>query len=135
MLVSVWACLADLKTGFERGSANRLVLSDLVEVDVLAIDELGKGRNTEWEGTVLDELISRRYNAAATVLATTNYAPKRTGHATPNLTDAPATQPGLPDRVGDRVYSRLHELCDFISLPGTDFRLRQAKAARARRVG
>ena len=32
---------------------------------MLAIDELGKGRMTDWELTIIDEVISRRYNAQA----------------------------------------------------------------------
>ena len=64
--------LADLKSGFDRGVGASSLLDPLVQVDVLAIDELGKGRNTEFEGTVLDELVSRRYNAAAPIIGTTN---------------------------------------------------------------
>jgi len=119
--------LADLKAGFETGSGASQLVTDLIEVQILAIDELGKGRNTEWEGTVLDELISRRYNAAATVLATTNYGPEATGRATPNLSTG--AMPGLPDRVPDRVFSRLLDLCEFFGMPGEDWRRRRLAPA------
>ncbi len=122
--------IADLKSTFDRGSGTGELLDPLAKVDVLAIDELGKGRNTEWEGTVVDELISRRYNAAATILGTSNYAPGPvTGRAVPNLTElhgggADAATPRLADRVGDRVYSRLEEMCSFVELRGGDYRQR-----------
>lgn len=115
--------LADLKSGFDRGQGSARLLEPLVGVDVLGIDELGKGRNTEFEGTVLDELVSRRYNAGRTILATSNYPPgAATGLAAPNL----ATQrvPTLPDRCGPRVYSRLQEMCTFITVGGVDWRER-----------
>ncbi len=121
--------LADIKTGFDRGEGGGKLIDELVSVDVLGIDELGKGRNTEFEGTVLDELVSRRYNAARPIFATTNYAPvPSTGRATPNLAVAQADV-ALVDRVGARVFSRLRETTDFLEVPGVDFRQRDANAA------
>ena len=113
--------LADLKSGFDIGRGSASTLDPLVAVDVLAIDELGKGRNTEFEGTVVDELVSRRYNAARPILATTNYAPGSSkNRAVPNM--ATGEMPSLVDRVGDRVYSRLRETADFVPLRGDDYR-------------
>jgi len=117
--------LADLKSGFDRGVGASNLLDPLVRVDILAIDELGKGRNTEFEGTVLDELVSRRYNAAAPIIGTTNFLPGApTGRAQPNLASAGdgRSVPTLSDRVGPRVYSRLSEMCDFVELKGDDYR-------------
>ncbi len=121
--------LADLKSGFDVGRGVSAVLDPLVQVDVLGIDELGKGRNTEFEGTVVDELVSRRYNAARPILATTNYGPtaatrRRTGNAAAVAlkTEAPLA---LIDRIGDRVFSRLCETCDFVPLTGEDYRERR----------
>lgn len=121
--------LADLKSGFDQKQGPARLLDPLVSVDVLAIDELGKGRNTEFEGTVLDELVSRRYNAAATILATTNYAPSPpTGAGVQNpaaIVLGMAAPPTLPDRVGARVHSRLQEMCDFLEVGGADYRATQ----------
>jgi DNA replication protein DnaC len=117
--------LGDLKASFDRRSGAADILEPLARVEVLAIDELGKGRNTEFEGTVLDELVSRRYNGLGTVLATTNYEPgAATGISAANLARRKQVDeaPALPDRVGDRVYSRLRELCDFVPVQGQDYR-------------
>ena len=86
-------------------------------------DELGKNRRTDWELGVIDELIGRRYNAMGCTLATTNYPPGRaSGAAPPNAAvDLRFTQT-LGDCVGQRVYSRLLEMCDFAELCGLDFR-------------
>ena len=113
--------LADLKSNFGRGEGASALIEPLVKVDILAIDELGKGRNTEFEGTVLDELVSRRYNAGRTILATTNYSPGQArGVATPDFVTG--KRPALIDRVGDRVYSRLLEMCHLVHIDGNDFR-------------
>lgn len=126
--------LADLKSGFDAGRGASALLDPLVAVDVLAIDELGKGRNTEFEGTVLDELVSRRYNAVRPILATTNFKPERSGRAVANAAEAAlgtAELPGLADRVGDRVFSRLRETCDFVEVRGEDWRDRRRGPRRA----
>ncbi len=49
------------------------ILRPLLSVPVLAIDELGKERGTEWERSMLDELISRRFNSGQSTLFATNY--------------------------------------------------------------
>lgn len=121
--------LADLKSGFDSGRGAAELIDPLVAVDVLAIDELGKGRNTEFEGTVLDELVSRRYNAVRPILATTNYAPRpSTGRAIANAAEVQvgmAPAPSLVDRIGDRVWSRLRETCEFVEVKGDDYRERR----------
>jgi len=124
--------LADLKSSFDRRSNSGDLIEPLSKVDLLCIDELGKGRNTEFEGTVLDELVSRRYNAALPILATTNYAPGRsTGRQAANLASPDHGSPTLVDRVGDRVYSRLREMADFVEVRGEDYR----EVSRMRRRG
>lgn len=121
--------LAQLKAGFDEGVGEATILRPLVEVPVLAIDELGKGRGSEWELTIIDALISHRYNAMATTLATTNFRP---GHVTGQVEANLATfhsrpshglqGPTLADRVGERVFSRLKEMCTFVPFSGEDYR-------------
>jgi len=123
--------LADLKAGFDRGQGTAALIDPLVEVDVLGIDELGKGRATEFEAMVIDEIVSRRYNAMRPVLATSNFGPgPATGRAVGNAAAVEAgtsAPPTLRDRVGDRVYSRLRETCDFVPVLGDDFRERSRR--------
>lgn len=113
--------LAALKQGFEHGQGQANTLDPLADVEVLAIDELGKGRNTEWELAVVDELISRRYNGMKTLLATTNYGPGVASGVEANLAVS-GVQQSLGDRVGDRVFSRLMEMADFQVVSGDDYR-------------
>jgi DNA replication protein DnaC len=115
--------LSMLKEGYSSGRSDALILGELANVPVLAIDELGKGRLTDWELTIIDEVISRRYNAMGCTLATSNYNPgEPTGAAPPNLATNTQLNQTLGDRVGDRVYSRLVQLVDFVQVEGKDHR-------------
>lgn len=108
--------LSELKQAYSEGSPENDVILPLIETDVLVIDELGKGRSNEWELNILDQLISKRYNASKKTLITTNYI---TYDLVKDLGDSKEI---LEVRVGDRIASRLHEMCEFLYLDGNDFR-------------
>ncbi len=126
--------LSDIKAGFSEKRGHMDVIRGLITVPVLAIDELGKERGTEWERSMLDELISRRFNAGLATLFATNYFledaenPVRDGPGGRVNTKSAdygreAESMTLPKRVGDRIYSRLNEMCTFVKLdPGHDLR-------------
>jgi DNA replication protein DnaC len=123
--------LSDIRDGFSRGLSSREWLEPLRQVDVLAIDEIGKGgKNREFEQGVLDEIISVRYNAGRPTLFATNYPrPGTTGwefRADGQLAE------NLEQRVGPRIFSRLHEMCDLIDVTGPDQREVQHDARKAR---
>ena len=104
--------LSDIRDGFSRGLSSREWLEPLRLTDVLAIDELGKGgKNREWEQGVLDEIISVRYNAGRPTLLSTNY-PRATSDWEFKADGAAAET--LEQRVGPRIFSRIHEMCDEI---------------------
>lgn len=115
--------LGQLKEAYSRGEGDTQLLTELAEVPILAIDELGKGRLTDWELAIIDEIISRRYNAMRCTLATTNYEPKpATGIREVNLAMTEGSRQTLGDRVGDRVFSRLREMTSFVYVGGIDMR-------------
>ncbi|MCB9664570.1 MAG: ATP-binding protein [Alphaproteobacteria bacterium] len=123
--------LTDLKATFERREGTADLLEPLSTCDVLVIDEIGRGRMTEFEGTVIDEIVTRRYNAGLPVLGTTNFGVgPATGRATANAADRGAPLPTLADRLDGRVFSRLQETCDFVSMDGGEDRRRRAPKAR-----
>ncbi|MEC7984739.1 MAG: ATP-binding protein [Myxococcota bacterium] len=114
--------LSILRDGYSRGESNSELLSQLATVPILAIDELGKGRLTDWELSIIDEVVSRRYNAMGIILGTTNYSwEPPTGKGVANLSEDFSSQT-LGDRVGPRVFSRLQEICYFAPVQGQDFR-------------
>jgi DNA replication protein DnaC len=128
--------LSDMKAGFEAKRSHMDILRPLLGVPVLAIDELGKERGTEWERSMLDELISRRFNSGLTTMFATNYflteddskaatrsAPGRSVNTRSADFAREAEGMTLEQRVGNRIYSRLNEMCAFVKLdPGHDQR-------------
>ncbi|HEX9841384.1 MAG TPA: AFG1/ZapE family ATPase [bacterium] len=121
--------LADLRSGYSNDTPESQVIDPLVAVEVLVIDELGKGRNTPWEQNILDVIISQRYNNEKTTIFTSNYTDSRrttlAEHIRPkdgSTTERQEIRDTLAERVGPRIYSRLKEMCDFITLSGPDRR-------------
>lgn len=122
--------LSDIKEQFDQGRGESAVLAPLIDVPVLAIDELGKGRNTDWQLSIIDEIISKRYNRSLTTLFTTNY-PVEAVAAPAGDADSidfrrQAAMSHLSERVGERVFSRLFDMAEFIAIDAPDYRRRLA---------
>lgn len=113
--------LSDLKQAYSEGTPENEVIMPLIETEVLVIDELGKGRSNEWELNILDQLISKRYNASKKTLATTNYVTREIARAKGDSDEI------LEVRVGERIASRLFEMCELIHLEGRDYRRERKK--------
>lgn len=123
--------LMDIRRTFRGQQREADIMAPLEQTEILLVDELGKGRATEWELTILDNLVSRRYNANKTTMFTTNFEPRDRGASPsgPNpaygqraAQSVGAGQESLADRVGERIYSRLHQMCAFVEVPGRDHR-------------
>jgi DNA replication protein DnaC len=92
------------------------------------VDELAKGRNTDWELTILDHFISSRYNDDDKVtLVTTNFKDKlengfgQEDNKKSGLSSA-STRYTLEEKIGPRIFSRLMEMCKKVHMQGQDFR-------------
>lgn len=122
--VDFFQLLSRFRSAYAEGRPEETILGPLIEVDILAIDELGKGRATEWEVSILDQLISRRYNTGRTVLATTNLDVSSDDAFGTKAQEAAAfgRVQRLIDVVGERIYSRLCEMCQFVEVVGPDYR-------------
>jgi DNA replication protein DnaC len=119
--------LGELRDLYNQNRSEAELLAPLIKVPVLAIDELGKGRGSEFEQRIIDELISRRYNESGiTTFFTTNYYPGEGGstppHAVPDGKPIYRVRQELAGRIGERVASRIFEMCDFINMPNVDYR-------------
>ncbi len=141
--VDFFQLLSDIKHGYSQDMSEQAIINPYIQTPVLVIDELAKGRGTEWELTMLDQIIASRYNAADKItLFTTNYnnvlEEKNSGKKTTSRhidTDRlgygeQLTRETLPDRTGLRIYSRIAEMCEFIEMEGID--QRQAKLTQSR---
>lgn len=134
--------LSVIKAGYSEKKSEESVLQPLLDADVLVIDELGKGRNTEWEQEKLDQLIMRRYNSNRVVVASTNYLLREDSEQNrifnvdlENPTDFgnsfnPDVFGSLESRIGKRIFSRLNECSLMIEMKGEDYRKKAAQKLR-----
>jgi len=104
------------------------VLRPVFEADVLVLDELGAVKPTEWVWDTVSLILNTRYNDNRTTIITTNYTDGREAekHAPPSTDRARALRAmqreTLADRIGERMRSRLHEMCRMVQMEGEDFR-------------
>ncbi|MGK5090711.1 ATP-binding protein [Deltaproteobacteria bacterium TL4] len=120
--------LSELKKGYTDGKSDIEIIDPHLKADVLIIDDLGKGRNSPWELQILDTLICERYNRNKIIMATTNYTEDeettlKERILTKDTTDIERFQDDtIRKRVGERIYSRLRQMCYFEYLGGKDRR-------------
>jgi DNA replication protein DnaC len=122
--------LSDLREAYERREASAAIVEHLASVPVLAIDELGKGRKTDWQLSIIDELISKRYNRQLSTFFTSNFPLTRpsAGHGELIDTDTKSFRrsvsiESLGDRVGESLVSRLFEMTQVVPIRGVpDYR-------------
>ena len=88
------------------------VLRPVMTAELLVLDDLGAEKTSEWVEETLNLIVTIRYNEKRLTLFTSNY---------PDIPDD--TDPNaLLFRIGFRMRSRLHEMCDFVQLDGADYR-------------
>jgi DNA replication protein DnaC len=96
------------------------VLRPVFETEVLVLDELGAVKPTEWVWDTVALILNTRYNDNRTTIITTNFDDKPAGAvAGPR---GAAREETLGDRIGERMRSRLHEMCRIVKMEGDDFR-------------
>jgi DNA replication protein DnaC len=88
------------------------VLRPVMTADLLVLDDLGAEKTSEWVEETMNLIVNTRYNERRLTVFTSNYAD------IPDDTDPNA----LVFRIGHRMRSRLHEMCEFEALDGADYR-------------
>ncbi|MGH9407963.1 MAG: ATP-binding protein [Vicinamibacterales bacterium] len=91
------------------------VLRPVMDTDVLVLDDLGSEKPSEWVEETMNLIVNTRYNERRHTIFTSNYEDKP--DAEPDAKDFT-----LKERIGFRIHSRLHEMCDFLEFDGADFR-------------
>ena len=102
------------------------ILTPIFEAEVLILDELGAQKPTDWVWDTVALILNTRYNDKRTTLITTNYpnAPA----ALARSTDKVIREETLGDRIGERMRSRLAEMCVEVEMRGNDLRQSVKKA-------
>jgi DNA replication protein DnaC len=89
----------------------------------LILDELGAVRPSEWVWDTVSLILNTRYNDNRTTIITTNFADEPAAAVARSLSPARAARDEtLGDRIGERMRSRLHEMCRIVRMEGADFR-------------
>ena len=88
------------------------VLRPVMTSDLLVLDDLGAEKTSEWVEETMNLIVNTRYNERRMTIFTSNYLD------VPDDTDPNS----LLFRIGHRMRSRLHEMCDFIEMDGADYR-------------
>jgi DNA replication protein DnaC len=88
------------------------VLRPVMTADILVLDDLGAEKTSEWVDETLNLIVNARYSEKRVTVFTSNYKD------IPDSTDPDS----LLFRVGFRMRSRLHEMCEFLVLDGADYR-------------
>lgn len=139
--VDLPAFFTEVKATFTQGHdvTEHALLKKILTVDILAIDEVGAARSTEWTFAMTEHILNSRYNAARSTIIANNFPNRSAGWtaarepARPHLVgdyaammEQPlaiaATRETLGDRIGERMFSRLQEMCMAIDIEGADQR-------------
>ena len=88
------------------------VLQPVMTADLLVLDDLGAEKTSEWVEETMNLIVNTRYNERRLTIFTSNYI------------DIPEDDDpnSLLFRIGHRMRSRLHEMCEFLVLDGADYR-------------
>jgi DNA replication protein DnaC len=112
------------------------ILRPVLDTEVLLLDELGAifPSASEWIWETVSYIINYRYNEKKTTIFTTNF-PDAPAYGEEKETENPGVSSRekreaqmavrvrtLGDRITNRMYSRLHEMCRIIRIQASDFR-------------
>jgi DNA replication protein len=98
------------------------LLQPIFAAEVLVLDDLGAQKPNEWVWDTVALILNSRYNDKLTTIITTNYPDLPAGGGGLTEVERAAREQTLGDRIGDRMRSRLAEMCVRIEMTGNDFR-------------
>jgi len=106
------------------------LLKPVFAAEVLVLDDLGAQKPNEWVWDTVALILNTRYNNEQTTIITTNYADAAAGGGAKGDAERAAREQTLGDRIGDRMLSRLSEMCIRVKMAGKDCRKTEIKRAR-----
>ena len=108
--ITVPDLLSELRDGLRQNVAAGETMGHLATVPLLVLDDLGAEKDTTWANETLYQLINRRYQNLLPLVATTNCDLNQLGQS-----------------LGERIVSRLLEICVPLEVKGPDRRKQVAK--------
>ena len=98
------------------------LLKPVFAAEVLVLDDLGAQKPNEWVWDTVALILNTRYNDKQTTIITTNYPDLPAAGGGLSDVERAAREQTLGDRIGDRMRSRLAEMCVAVEMKGEDFR-------------
>ncbi len=113
------------------------VLEPVLTAELLLLDDLGASKPSAWALETVGHILNARYNEKRVTLLTTNYLDTTAGspesvRLPSGQAVAPVREDALADRVGQRIRSRLYEMCRTVELVAPDYRKEIRQAGRVR---
>jgi DNA replication protein DnaC len=123
--------LKDLQNSYDRkvDLSEQEVLAPVFAADVLVLDEIGASKPTDWAGDTIAHIVNTRYNDRKSTIVTTNLANHPPGARLDKDNWAAPQESTLGDRIGERMRSRLQEMCVVVEMHGEDFRQKVKRAS------
>jgi len=120
--------LREIKSSYdpETKTTELQVLEPVVETGVLLLDDLGAWKMTDWMNDTLFYILNSRYMAKRPTIITTNYQDVTREEAL--AADPLRRREFLVERIGQRLRSRLMEMCLVVRLQGGDHRQARQQA-------
>lgn len=121
LFVDFHELLADIRGSYDTVSqtSEYEILKPVIHVEVLLMDDLGSQRMTDWMQDTVFHIINLRYGQNRPTIITTNLGLEPVKSQ---------SEESLQDRLGQRVVSRLYEMCTRLDLDGSDYRKDVRKA-------
>jgi DNA replication protein DnaC len=109
------------------------ILEPVIETEILLLDDLGAWKMTDWMNDTLFYILNSRYMAKRVTLITTNFLDVEREQAL--AADHLTRKEYLVERIGQRLRSRLMEMCLVVRMEGPDFRQQAQSGKRVAVLG
>ena len=122
LFASVPDLMADIRRSFKDGTTSEAVQA-VKNTPFLVLDDLGAEKMTEWVGEQLFCIVNHRYNEMLPTVVTSNYSPTQ---VIAHMATVDARGNVIDDMQGQRIMSRIYEMCERVEIKGADWRMKGA---------
>ncbi len=121
----------------ENGATEMGVLEPVLSAEILLLDDLGASKPSPWTLDTVGHILNTRYNEKRVTLITTNFLDASPSAGEPARLPSgerisAAREDTLAERIGQRIRSRLYEMCRTVEVVAPDYRREVRQAGRAR---
>lgn len=113
--------MQEIRSSFGKENGADELISEIRDVEVLVLDDLGAERTTEWVSEQIFNIVNHRLNKGLQTIITSNYSPEQL-----ILRLSPKNRNGEveDDEQGYRIVSRIKDMCYVVNLTGEDRRMK-----------